>query len=290
MYTALYCIDVVKRSREEGQILDWIDCVKQWLISLWPVSLASFVGVLLADALKSGIKVAFDYESKKKLQKQQFDLNKSLEKIKTSLQEGVNRQEQIFQSMSNFVKFDLNRREKDFSLYSSKRHETYLLLHQAILEAKSAVMSQRGYIDFPDFNRYSFSEIKSWLDKHHFADIEKNIVLNLWEKDKKEAVKKANELEILLRYYDADRAVIKAKNTMLDYQLYLSEEIFLCSDQLISDIGKLNINYRPSDLDFDHVKLHKESEEIKIRINDEFKDITEKMKAELQTGYYEDMK
>lgn len=151
-------------------------------------------------------------------------------------------------------------------------------------------MSQRGYIDFPDFNRYSFSEIKSWLDKHHFADIEKNIVLNLWGKDKKEAVKKANELEILLRYYDADRAVIKAKNTMLDYQLYLSEEIFLCSAQLISDIGKLNINYRPSDLDFDHVKLHKESEEIKIRINDEFKDITEKMKAELQTGYYEDMK
>ena len=75
---------------------------------------------------------------------------------------------------------------------------------------------------------------------------------------------------------------------MLDYQLYLSEEILSLSNELISNIYRLNINYQSSD--YDPVKAHKESELIKKEINNEFDEITKKMKAELQKGYYEEIK
>lgn len=246
------------------------------------------LGVLLAEGLKSFIKSVFDHRSKKKLQEQKFDLDRSLEELKSSLQEGLDKQERVFQSMLEVTKFDLNRREKDFSLYSSKRHETYLLLHQAILDAKSKVFSLRGGTTVPNFYVFSFSEIESWLDEHSFVDSQKKSVLNLWEKDKFEAVKKANELVKLIRENNASVAVNKANNIMLDYQLYLSEEIFSLSDELISNIYRLSINYQSSDDNL--VKLHKESEQIKKEINDEFNEITQKMKAELQKGYYEEIK
>lgn len=267
---------------------DIIHYIGQWLSSWASVSLASLLGVLLAEALKSLIKTFLDHESKKKLQEQKFDLDRSLEKFKSSLQEGLDKQDRIYQSMLELTKFDLNRREKDFSLYSSKRHETYLLLHQAILDAKSRVMSLRGYTTFPDFNKLSLSEMEVWLDKNSFVDAQKHSVLDIWEKDKIKAVKNAMNLETLLRQNEAYIAISKAKNTMLDYQLYLSEGVFSCSGELISDMRRLYINYKMTG--FDAAKVHKESEIIKKKINEEFNGITKKMKAELQKGYYEEIK
>ena len=156
--------------------MDWFDYIGnyigEWLNSWGPVSFASLLGVLFAESLKSFIKTVFDHASKKKLQEQKFDLERSLEEFKSSLQEGLDKRDRIFHSMIEAVKFDFNRREKDFSLYSSKRHETYLLLHQALLDAKSRLMSLRGYTTFPDFKKLSLSEIEAWLDKNSFADLQ----------------------------------------------------------------------------------------------------------------------
>lgn len=127
-----------------------------------------------------------------------------------------------------------------------------------------------------------------WLNEHSFVDAQKKSVLNLWETDKMEAVKKANELVKLIRENDASVAADKANNIMLDYQLYLSEEILSLSNELISNIYRLNTNYQSSD--YDPVKAHKESELIKKEINNEFDELTKKMKAELQKGYYEEIK
>lgn len=262
--------------------------IEQWLSSWGSVSFASFLGVLLAEVLKSFIKSSFDHKSKKELQEQKFDLDRSLEEFKSSLQEGLDKQERVFQSMLEATKFDLIRREKDFSLYFSKRHETYLLLHQAILDAKSKVFSLRGYTTTPNFYVFSFPEMEFWLNEHSFVDAQKKSVLNLWETDKMEAVKKANELVKLIRENDASVAADKANNIMLDYQLYLSEEILSLSNELISNIYRLNTNYQSSD--YDPVKAHKESELIKKEINNEFDELTKKMKAELQKGYYEEIK
>lgn len=268
--------------------MDWIDYIGQWLSSWVSISLASLVGVLLAEALKALVKTFFDYKSKKKLQEQKFDLDRSLEEFKSSLQEGLDKQERVFQSMLEVTKFDLNRREKDFSLYSSKRHETYLLLHQAILDAKSRVMSLRGYTTFPDFRKLSLLEMEEWLDKNSFIDVQKCSVLDLWEKDKTAAVKNAVKLEILRRQNKANVAISKAKNTMLDYRLYLSEEVFSCSNELIADLGGLYINYKLTGLDA--ARVHKESEELAESIDEKFNEITKKMKVELQKGYYEEIK
>ncbi|WP_462394005.1 hypothetical protein [Mitsuokella multacida] len=268
--------------------MDWIDYIGQWLSSWVPVSLASLVGILLAEALKALMNTFLNHESKKKLQEQKFDLDRSLEEFKSSLQEGLDKQDRVYQSMLELKKFDLNRREKDFSLYSSKRHETYLLLHQAILDAKSKVFSLRGFTTTPNFYIFSFSEMESWLNEHSFVDSQKKSVLDIWERDKTEAVRKVNELVKLIRESDASLATNKANNTMLDYQLYLSEEIFASSSRLISDIYKLNINYQSSN--YNPVKTHEESELLKEKVNNEFDEITKKMKAELQKGYYEEIK
>lgn len=250
------------------------------------------VGVLLAEALKALVKTFLDYEGKKKLQEQKFDLDRSLEEFKSSLQEGLDKQERVFQSMLEVTKFDLNRREKDFSLYSSKRHETYLLLHQAILDAESRVMSLYGYTNFTDFSKFSLSEIEDWLNKNSFVDAQKHSVLDFWKDNKTKAVNNAVYLENLLRQNKADVAVGKAKNTMLDYQLYLSEEVFSLSSKLILDIGKLNTNNKllGSRVVIEAVKLNEESVILRDRINEEFREITKKMKTELQKGYYEEIK
>lgn len=76
--------------------MDWIDYIGQWLSSWVSISLASLVGVLLAEALKALVKTFFDYKSKKKLQEQKFDLDRSLEEFKSSLQEGLDKQERVF--------------------------------------------------------------------------------------------------------------------------------------------------------------------------------------------------
>lgn len=125
-------------------------------ISSWiPVSLFTILGVVAVDVFKYIVKNFLDYRSHKKEQNHQYELNLELERFKISWQENLNKQEQEFQSAMERMKYDFNRYAEDFNLYTTKRHESYLKIHQALLDAESQVLQLRGFIQIPDFSKYT---------------------------------------------------------------------------------------------------------------------------------------
>lgn len=184
------------------------------------------------------------------------------------------------------MKYDFNRYAEDFNLYTTKRHESYLKIHQALLDAESQVLQLRGFIQIPDFSKYTKEEISIWLDEKHFTEKQKYPVLNNWENNRKEAMKNVNDLFQLSRHHDANTSCNNAKNFVLDYQLYLSEKIFTDCLELTKKIKHLLINYDPT---FCYAaNKHNESEKLRKEIEDIFTRITIQMKKELQRGYYDE--
>jgi len=243
-------------------------------------------GTLFWGALRLVATKTIDYKVNRKMQVHKEKLDEQLEAYKIELQRDIKFHEQKLQVMTEGVKFDFARRQQDFGLYSTKRHEVYLKLHQALAEAQSRVIRLRGYRELSDYSKYSKEEIKKWLDDNGLGQEQKDTVLSRWDSDKTGAVAEVHKLLKLLEEYQASVAIGEANNILIEFQLYMSDIIVFAVRELVKNLKLLLINYK-SLASVDVTKLE-EQRILKIKIEEEVDTVTGRMKQELKKGYYDD--
>ncbi len=266
--------------------IDWITMISD---ITWQRAVNFFInlgitGVVFLGALKFIAQRVIDFKVTERVQEHKAKMDKQLEDYKSDIQQDMKIHEQKLQVLTEEAKFGFARKQQDFGLYNTKRHEVYLKLHQAITEAQSRVINLRGYRELPDYSRYSKDEIIKWLDDNNFAQEQRDSVLNFWDTNKPDAVREAYKLRTILEQHKANLAIAEAQNIMIDNQLYTSDTVLFAVRDLIKNIGMLLINYKSQAEDA--VRLYEESEELKVKIEEEFNKATKLMKQELKKGYY----
>lgn len=173
---------------------------------------------------------------------------------------------------------DLNlnymRKQQDFMLYTTKRHEIYLKLYKQISKAHSCVLHLRSYRKKPDYKYSTKEEIAQWCDENDIPKKKRKCILDDWDADRKSAVKK---IQSEWTQKTARNALIKAHHITLDNQLYISDNVLKAVVPLIENIRKLIMKDKAS-----------ESAEMKQEIQKQLGDLTTSMKTELQQGYYDE--
>lgn len=268
--------------------IDWVSMIPD---ITWQKVANFFINLGITGAVFWGTlqfiaKKVIDLKVTEKVQEHKAKMDKQLEGYKSELQQDMKIHEQKLQVLTEEAKFDFARRQQDFGLYNTKRHEVYLKLHQAISEAQSRVINLHGYKELPDYSRYSKEEITKWLDDSKFGQEQKDSVLKYWDTNKAMAVQEAYKLLTILEQHKAGIAIGEAQNLMIANQLYISDMVLFEARDLIRDIGILLINYKSKDEDL--VRLHAESKEVKVKIEEEFNKVTKHMKQELKKGYYDE--
>ena len=215
--------------------------------------------------------------------KHQFD--KELEGYKDELQRNLKEHEQKLQLATEEAKLDITRRAQDFGLYTQKRHETYIKLHQLFTEAQSRVFGRRGLKSIPDYKRYSKQEIQEWLEDGDFVHQDVDSVLSIWDADRDLGVKKIIDLRKLWERSQASRGIGEANNFFVESQLYMSRPAIELSGGLLKLLSELRGLYELED-DMGPIQDHPTASELKLQINDALEKLTLVMRTELKKGYY----
>lgn len=173
---------------------------------------------------------------------------------------------------------DLNlnyiRKQQDFTLYTTKRHEIYLKLYKQISKAQSGTLHSRLYRKQPDYKCASREELGLWCDENDIPQKERERILDCWDNNPDQAIKEIQSEWIPKK---AKNALVKAQHIMLDNQLYISDKVLRSAERLIENIRQLILDDKAS-----------ESAEMKQEIQKQLGDLTTSMKTELQQGYYDE--
>lgn len=183
------------------------------------------------------------------------------------------------------TKFSYGRMNQDFGLWTVKRHEAYANIHATSAEAISRVIKLRGIMSCPDYEHFSEEEIERILKDRHFIQSDIDSVIKVWESDRHFAMKQFNKLDKLYREHQAQLAWGKANNTLIESQLYVSDDTYKMLDALLRDTYFLLTNYRSG---YWNEEKGKEEEALASMIPENFKKITVKMRTELSGNYFID--
>ena len=239
-----------------------------WLINLdWH---AIIVSILLSNGL--GL-----YLIKKSID---HGLSKNLEKYKQDLKD-----------ISENKKFDYQRKLTDFNLYTTKKHENYIALYDALSNANSSII----YLTSPLRERDSYDwcnreDIINHLKTLNLPQGKTDEILKAWDNDKESAKNVIRRCVTLKEELDTDNSVFALKKAYLDAQLYLSPELLKSIDLLIKKYFSLSLDAKSEYRDSIPPKERKEWRGNIVstleEIQKSYLTILELMRTELSVGYY----
>ncbi|MFJ7554715.1 hypothetical protein ACIQXZ_12540 [Bacillus thuringiensis] len=165
----------------------------------------------------------------------------------TGLQEQI---KQEFQLKMEQHKTELSKLSKEFELYTAKKHEYYPELYKNIALCISKVQALRGFRRVIDFRRLNEGDIVKYMEDKSFNESDKQLVLSDLSSDKELAIKNLELVLLRIEYTEAENSYIAANNFYLLQRLYFSPRVSSITEDILSEIYKLWINYDP---DFMHI-------------------------------------
>ncbi|RUS41954.1 hypothetical protein [Cohnella sp. AR92] len=199
-----------------------------------------------------------------------FKADKNLEQYKQSLSQ-----------LTENLKFDLQRRIQDFSLYTNKRHEKLPELFRLLLIADSKIrglFGGRRSLTFQEFNR---KDIEKYLLEHQVPQGKIETVLIAWSVNKEEAIKEMNEYLRVIEFSEARKSFYEAKNFYILSELYLTEVVTDLAERFLKALGDLLIysEYPEPGTHNNRFELHAELDNITNQLRNA-------LKQELGISYY----
>jgi hypothetical protein len=199
-----------------------------------------------------------------------FKADKNLEQYKQSLSQ-----------LTENLKFDLQRRIQDFSLYTNKRHEKLPELFRLLLIADSKVrglFGGRRSLTFQEFNRV---DTEKFLLDRQVPQGKIETILTTWNVDKDEAITEMNEYLRVIEFSEARKNFYEAKNFYILSELYLTEAVTELTEKFLKVLGEL-LNYS----EYPETGTHHKRFEFHAELDNITNQLRNAMKQELGISYY----
>lgn len=186
-------------------------------------------------------------------------------------------------------KYEFEKLEYNFKLYTQKQHEVFLKFHQLYGEAKARNLYLVGLQSWPDFSTYSRQDIVEWMDRQELKvlDATRTKILSYYDTGNESlAVDELNKLMTIINYNLAENSISIAHNFALENQLYIPDEVFNLSQEFYNELFSFKIKYadmknQKNEKIEDYLKGLKDSRE---KIEDIYVEITKKLKEHMQKG------
>lgn len=184
----------------------------------------------------------------------------------------------IFNTKLENHKHILQKKVQDFSLYNEKKHLCYAELYKLIKIAEGSILGLRGFTEKPSFEDYDKDDVGKYLDELKIPKKVFNQVVEMWDSEKDNAIKKIREYEKYRDLMDAKNSYAEARNFWLINELYFDDGIDSKLDDYFQTLYSLYVNYEiPEDVP------RKVNSELKTKIQEKFNDIKQSMKKELSS-------
>ena len=97
------------------------------------------------------------------------------------------------------LKYTFEHNLTSYKIYIELKHKRIIKVNQCMIEAYSAVMNiSSPFQTYPDFSRYTMSQISNFLDKISLGENEKDGIMSQWDLNKEYAIKE------VLYWYDVN--------------------------------------------------------------------------------------
>ena len=204
--------------------------------------------------------------------------NKKLEEYKNELNV-INRQ----------VEFDYQRKIQDFSLYTTKKHEKYIELHELLNIANGAIRGLMGLQHELTYEEFNKEDVEKMLFDLKVPSGKINEIFTIWDDNGKEkAIKVMKEYLQMFKIISAKDSLIEVNNFYLKSRLFFSNdlcnyfekshsnlnELFALSKESIKLPGSLGRN--------GSIKIN----ELRDKVKKCMDQLEETMKNEISIGYY----
>ena len=129
----------------------------------------------------------------------QREINKELQEQKANLDRGLKQYEQRFsisfevykgelQKLAEQQRYMNQRRLTDFNLYTTKKHERSIELHEKLFNARNKVLWRNNPLrQLPTFSDYNREDMIDFLEKYNITKGRKEELLNRWEENQRDA-------------------------------------------------------------------------------------------------------
>ena len=125
------------------------------------------------------------------------------------------------------LKYTFEHNLTSYKIYIELKHKRIIKVNQCMIEAYSAVMNISSPLQtYPDFSRYTMSQISNFLDKISLGENEKDSIMSQWDLNKEYAIKEILYWYNRYRCIKASKLVNKLKKHILYVRLYIKEEDF----------------------------------------------------------------
>jgi hypothetical protein len=237
----------------------------------WGTIIFSFP--ILAVAIWGGVK----YFAKKYVD-QHF--NEKLENHKHELQQ-----------ITEFNKFDMQRKFQDFTLFTTKRHEAYVVLYDLYLTAEGMSRGLMGFRQVPDYIRYNAKELEHSLKARGLSQVKIEQFVESWDNEKEHKVDELKEYIQSFEIRSAMDAATAVSNKYLISRLYLSDEVSTICETLTKAIRGYNFdleNFYDKNYPIEERRRVRESmSKNETQIEQSLQELKEQMQKELSVGYYD---
>ena len=183
---------------------------------------------------------------------------------------------------SEFTKLEYNAQ-----LYCQTQHKVFHKLSNLLLIAHSNVINMRGVHKKPLFYDMTKDDIKIYLKSEIFLNSTKDEILSLWEHNKQKAIDILNRNLELTQLIRIENSMIKARNYLFKKQIYVPDDIFNMSLNILNDCHELYIYYseppyKYPNQDIDHYT--KKTKELRDGLELSITNLTQSMKNYLKRG------
>lgn len=195
------------------------------------------------------------------------------------------------QNILDYNKFDLQRKIHDFSLFTTKMHETYQKVFYLFLIAEGNTAQLMGARRRPDYKTMGERELGYALKKNYdLPDVAIEKFTKDWD-DKKKS--KDDELKKFLDRWEIQQArnsISDAKNEFLTSRLFISDEVNTTLEELVPPLVRYVFNaecLRNPDFPHENRKaLAGEMQQDDLLIKTLIVKLKLQMQSELKKGYY----
>lgn len=187
------------------------------------------------------------------------------------------------------ARFDYARKIHDFGLFSSKRHEVYSHLYEAVRKVHGGVVGLFGYNEYPNLLGHSTDELRETLKCEGFLEADREDILSLWTTDSRDRDQAQRRVHTLLRQRaknQADRLWAEAWNEWLLSEIYLSDSVLEKCGEILRRLNSIRMDAR-----FEHFYANRTKYEERARdteqVNNDLGALRKAMREELMRGDYE---
>jgi hypothetical protein len=113
----------------------------------------------------------------------------------------------------------------NLGIVAERRHEVARELYRLVFIADGAVGRLFGAREVPAFEEFTRDEVAQYMDQRRIGARAKEKVLDAWEEDRNEAVRKLRDADRVVEIAEASEAYRTAWNYFLTNSLYLPDEV-----------------------------------------------------------------